>query len=295
MARSMTAFGRASDVINGREILCEIRSVNNRYLDASVKISRAYGALEERAKAYLSQKGVSRGKVDVNISVNVLCDAAAGVKLDPVYAAGYIAALRELRDAFALPDDISTMRVAQNKDVFVFTHGEEDEEAVWADVKTVYDRALDAFLARRETEGENLKRDLTEKKNELEKLTCAVEARAAVYTAEYRAKLEARLRTVLEDNRIALDEQRILTECAIFADKTAVDEELVRLRSHFKAFDEIFASGEPVGRKLDFLIQEMNRETNTIGSKCSDAQTAATVVEMKCLLEKIREQVQNLE
>lgn len=295
MARSMTAFGRASEVIGGREILCEIRSVNNRYLDASVKVPRAYGALEERAKAYLSAAGVARGKVDVTISVNLLTNTAAGVKLDPVYAAGYISALRELRDAFSLPDDITTMRVAQNKDVFVFTHGEEDIEEVWADVKTVYDKALEAFLARRESEGENLKNDLLEKKKELEKLAAIVGERAASYTEEYRARLEARLRTVLEDHHLSPDENRILTECAIFADKTAVDEELVRLSSHFKAFDEIFSSGEPVGRKLDFLLQEMNRETNTIGSKCADAKTSAVVVEMKCLLEKIREQVQNLE
>ena len=295
MARSMTAFGRASEVINGKEILCEIRSVNNRYLDVSVKISRAYGALEERAKAYIQSRGVSRGKVDLTISVNVLENATAGVRLDPVYAAGYIEALRELRDRFGLPDDISTMRVAANKDIFVFTHGEEDEEQAWADVRTVLDKALEMFLMRRTTEGEHLKADLLEKKKELEKLTAAVEARAAVYTAEYRSKLETRLRQVLEDNKITLDEGRILTECAIFADKTAIDEELVRLRAHYAAYDEIFADDEPIGRKLDFLLQEMNRETNTIGSKCSDAATAATVVEMKCLLEKIREQVQNLE
>lgn len=295
MARSMTAFGRASRVLNGREILCEIRSVNNRYLDMGIKISRAYSALEARVKTYLSGKGISRGKVDVCISVNLLSDATAQVRLDPGYAAGYIAALRELQSAFSLPDDITTMRVAQNKDVFVFTHGEEDEEAVWNDIKTVVDCALETFLSQREAEGENLTRDLLAKKAELEKLAAAVEERAARYTAEYRARLEARLRQVLEDFKLAPDEQRILTECAIFADKTAIDEELVRLRSHFKAYDEIITSSEPVGRKLDFLIQEMNREINTIGSKCSDAATSATVVEMKCLLEKIREQVQNLE
>ena len=295
MARSMTAFGRASAVRGGREILCEIRSVNNRYLDTSVKITRAYGALEERAKAYVQSKGVLRGKVDLLISVNVLENAAAGVKLDPVYAAGYVAALRELRDAFSLPDDITTMRVAQNKDVFVFTHGEEDDEAVWEDVRVVLDEALEMFMARRSAEGENLKKDLLEKKKELEKLASSVEERAASYTTEYRARLEARLRSVLEDNKITLDEQRILTECAIFADRTAIDEELVRLRSHFAAYDAIFEDEGAIGRKLDFLLQEMNRETNTIGSKCSDAETAALVVEMKCLLEKIREQIQNLE
>ncbi len=282
-------------MVGGKEILVEIRSVNNRYLDTSVKISRAYSALEERAKVYLQSKGVSRGKVDVYISVNTLENRTGGVEPDLVYAGSYIAALKKLRDEFSLADDISVMTVAANKDIFVFTRGEEDEEKAWADIVTVYDRALEVFLERRKAEGENLKRDLLEKKKDLERMASEVEKRAEGYTANYRARLEARLRTVLEDNKIAMDESRILTECAIFADKTAVDEELVRLRSHFAAYDEIFQKDEPIGRKLDFLLQEMNRETNTIGSKCSDAQTAALVVEMKCMLEKIREQIQNLE
>ncbi|MBQ7847821.1 MAG: YicC family protein [Clostridia bacterium] len=295
MARSMTAFGRASGVVNGKEILVEIRSVNNRYLDTNVKISRAYGALEERAKAYLSGHGVSRGKVDLTISVNVLENKTGQVVLDRAYAESYIAALRQLQQEFDLYDDISTMRVASNRDLFVFSHGEEDEEQAWQDIVTVFEPALTMFIERRKSEGENLTKDLLAKKAELMELTAKVEAQAAGYTEAYRNKLETRLRTVLQDQKIVLDESRILTECAIFADKTAVDEELVRLRSHFKAYDEIFESDEPIGRKLDFLLQEMNRETNTIGSKCSDAQTAATVVEMKCLLEKIREQIQNLE
>ena len=295
MARSMTAFGRASAVVNGKEILVEIRSVNNRYLDTSVKISRAYGALEERAKTYLSAGGVSRGKVDLTISVNVLENKVGQVMLDRAYAESYIAALRQLQSEFGLYDDISTMRVASNRDIFVFSHGEEDEEQAWKDIVTVFEPALAMFIERRKTEGENLKKDLLAKKEELVVLTAKVEEKAAGYTEAYRQKLEMRLRNVLEDQKIVLDEARILTECAIFADKTAVDEELVRLRSHFDAFDEIFESDEPIGRKLDFLLQEMNRETNTIGSKCSDKETAATVVEMKCLLEKIREQIQNLE
>ncbi|MBQ8235334.1 MAG: YicC family protein [Clostridia bacterium] len=295
MARSMTAFGRASGVVNGKEILVEIRSVNNRYLDTNVKISRAYSALEERAKAYLSGHGVSRGKVDLTISVNVLENKTGQVVLDRAYAESYLAALRQLQQEFDLYDDISTMRVASNRDLFVFSHGEEDEEQAWQDIVTVFEPALAMFIERRKSEGENLTKDLLAKKAELMELTAKVEAQAAGYTEAYRNKLETRLRNVLQDQKIVLDESRILTECAIFADKTAVDEELVRLRSHFKAYDEIFESDEPIGRKLDFLLQEMNRETNTIGSKCSDAQTAATVVEMKCLLEKIREQIQNLE
>ena len=295
MARSMTAFGRAGATVNGKEILVEIRSVNNRYLDTTVKISRAYSALEERAKTYLSSGGVSRGKVDLVISVNLLENKVGQVVLDRAYAESYIAALRQLQSEFDLKDDISTMRVAANRDLFVFSHGEEDEEEAWADIVTVFAPALEMFLERRRVEGENLKKDLLLKKAELMALAQKVEEKAASYTEVYRQKLETRLKNVLADQKIVLDESRILTECAIFADKTAVDEELVRLRSHFDAFDEIFESDEPIGRKLDFLLQEMNRETNTIGSKCSDAETAATVVEMKCLLEKIREQIQNLE
>lgn len=295
MARSMTAFGRASEVVNGKEILVEIRSVNNRYLDTSVKISRAYSALEEKVKAYLQTKGVCRGKVDVTVSVNVLENTTGSVHLDRAIAESYIAALKELRDTFSLPDDISTMRVASNRDIFVFAHKEEDEEQAWKDVRTVYDKALDMFISRRIAEGENLKRDLLAKKEELVKMAKAVEEQAESYTAGYRARLEARLKKVLEEHQLTIDENRILTECAIFADKTAVDEELVRLSSHFAAYDEIFEKDEPIGRKLDFLLQEMNRETNTIGSKCNDARTTALVVDMKCTLEKIREQIQNLE
>lgn len=295
MARSMTAFGRAFEVINGKEILVEIRSVNNRYLDANVKISRAYSALEDKAKSYLQAKGISRGKVDLAISVNVLENKMGSVTLDKAMAEGYLAALRDLRDTFGLADDITTMRVAANKDIFVYAHGEEDEEKAWKDICTVYDRAIEMFLERRKAEGENLKTDLLKKKEELVILAEKVAERAEQYTANYRARLEARLKEVLADNRITSDENRILTECAIFADKTAVDEELVRLSSHFEAYDEIFKSEEPIGRKLDFLLQEMNRETNTIGSKCNDTETTALVLEMKCTLEKIREQVQNLE
>ena len=170
MARSMTAFGRAGEVVNGKEILVEIRSVNNRYLDTSVKISRAYGSLEERVKSYLQSKGISRGKVDVLISVNVLENKTAGVALDSAYAASYIAALRQLRDEFSLPDDISVMKVAENRDIFAFTHGEEDDEEAWSDICSVFDKAIAMFLERRKNEGENLKKDLLEKKKELEKL-----------------------------------------------------------------------------------------------------------------------------
>ena len=291
----MTAYGRATDTINGKEILVEIKSVNSRYLDCSIKISRLYSYLEERAKAYLTAKGITRGKIDLYIGVNLLENKGTEICLDEAFAASYIAALRKLRDQFNLADDISVMSVARNSEIFSQSHPAEDENEAWADILPVLDTALDNFIVMREKEGENLKKDLLSKKEELVSMVDKVEARAAQYTANYRAKLETRLRTVLSELNVSADEGRILTECAIFADRTAVDEELVRLRSHFTAYDEIFASNEPIGRKLDFLLQEMNRETNTIGSKCNDKETSVMVVDMKCLLEKIREQIQNIE
>lgn len=295
MARSMTGYGRESAVVDGKEILCEVKSVNSRYLDCTVKAPRAYGYLEERAKSYLSAKGVSRGKVDLFIGINVIEDNETKVALDRAYAGSYIEALKALRDEFALRDDISVMSVARNPEIFAVSHSEEDAEAVWAQVRPVLDRCIDSFIAGREAEGKRLTDDLMAKKEELASLASKVEERAAQYTENYRLKLEARLKEVLDSYKVELDPQRVLTECAIYADRTAIDEELVRLRSHFNTYDEIFASSEPVGRKLDFLLQEMNRETNTIGSKCSDTDTSKIVVEMKCLLEKIREQIQNLE
>ena len=295
MVKSMTAYGRATDTVNGKEILVEIKSVNSRYLDCTAKISRLYSYLEERAKAYLTAKGIARGKVDLYIGVNLLSNKGAEICLDEAFAASYIAALKKLRDDFGLSDDISVMSVARNSEIFAQKHPVEDENEAWQDILPVLDAALDRFITMREKEGENLKKDLLSKKEELVAMVDKVALRAEQYTANYRTKLETRLKNVLSELNVSADEGRILTECAIFADRTAVDEELVRLRSHFKAYDEIFASDEPIGRKLDFLLQEMNRETNTIGSKCNDKETSAIVVDMKCLLEKIREQIQNIE
>jgi len=295
MANSMTAYGRATGIVNGKEILAEIKSVNSRYLDCTVKITRLYSYLEERAKAYLSTKGISRGKIDLYIGVNVLENEGTEIYLDSAYTKSYIEALKRIRDEFGLPDDITVMKVAENREIFSEKHPEEDAEKAWQDILPVFDQAINEFIAGREAEGGRLQADLLSKKRDLEVIASKVEARAAVYTESYRAKLEARLNAVLAEYNVTADSARILTECAIFADKTAIDEELVRLRSHFKAYDDIFSSSDQVGRKLDFLLQEMNRETNTIGSKCSDAETTALVVEMKCLLEKIREQIQNLE
>ncbi len=295
MARSMTAFGRFSNIVNGKEITFELKSVNSKFLDYNIKLPRNYGMFEERIKNFLQKSGVSRGKLDVYLSINDTESAVSEICVDKAYAASYIDALKQLRDLFGLKDDISVMSVAKNPAVFTSVTREEDVEALWEDVKSVAAVALDGFLNGRLSEGERLKADLLDKKCELRKLKTELEKRAKTYTEAYRQRLETRLNEVLSEKNVVVDEARILTECAIFADKTAIDEELVRLDSHLASFEEIFELDEPIGRRLDFLIQEINREINTSGSKCSDAVSAAIVVEMKCLVEKIREQVQNLE
>ena len=295
MIRSMTAYGRAKQQIGGKDILVEIRSVNNRYYDCTVKISRLYGFLEDRVKNYVKDSGISRGKVDIYINIDLLDTAGVEVALDETYTKSYLAALYRLRDTFGLKDDISVMRVASNKDIFAVTKPEEDTEGDWNDLRVVLDEALSSFTSMREAEGQRLADDILEKKNRIASLVPEIEALSKEDTQGYFEKLEARLRQVLEDHKVTADEGRILTECAIFADKIAVDEETVRLRSHFKAFDEMLLAEEPIGRKLDFLIQEMNRETNTIGSKCGDLRISKIVIDIKNEIEKIREQIQNIE
>lgn len=297
MIKSMTAYGRAKEQIGSKNILVEIKSVNNRYLDIQVKLSRMYGYLEEKIKTYIKGAGVFRGKIDLFIGIDVTSSTGTMIALDDAYTQSYIDSLKRLRDEFGLADDISVMSVAANRDIFSVSKEDEDTEKEWADVKIVLDKALASFLESRALEGGRLKDDLLAKKARLVQLTDQIAAKSAECISSYHDKLEARLKAILEDNKITMDEQRILTECAIFADKISIDEEIVRLHSHFKAYDEIFtaASAEPVGRKLDFLLQEMNRETNTIGSKSQDAEIAKLVIEMKNELEKIREQVQNLE
>ncbi len=295
MIRSMTAFGRARETVGGKDITVEIRSVNNRFFDCSVKLPRAFSFLEEKIKPYLQSASVSRGKVDVFIGIDVIDAPDTQIALDEGYAAAYLKALKQLGDTFGLRDDISIMSVAQNRDLFIIQKAEEDVERDWADVRVVLDAALEKFLAGRRREGENIQKDLCGKVDAIQERVKQIEAISEKDTVNYRQKLEARLREMLSDNRLVFEESRILTECALFADRVAIDEELVRLRSHFDGFHEILCSNEPVGRRLDFLVQEMNRETNTIGSKCQNAQIARLVVDIKCEIEKIREQIQNIE
>lgn len=295
MIRSMTAFGRCRRTVDGKDITVEIKSVNNRFFDCSVRLPRAYSYLEEKIKPFLTEKGISRGKVDVSISVELVGTPETHIVVDEAYAAEYIAALRSLGEKFGLCDDISIMKVAQNKEVFTTSREEEDITRDWEAVSEVLSEALDIFIAGREREGANLENDIKLKVENIRDNVNKIEELSLSDVDGYRKKLEEKLRNMLSDNRIVFDENRILTECAIFADKVAIDEELVRLRSHFDGFYSMLSSSEPVGRRLDFLVQEINRETNTIGSKCSNSDIAALVVNIKCEIEKIREQIQNIE
>ena len=295
MIKSMTAFGRAKSVDVDKDITVEIKSVNSRFFDCNVKMPRVYSFLEERIKNYIQKNAVARAKVDVYINVDFHGDASVSVGLNEPYLASYLSALYRLRDEFSLPDDISVMSVARNQDVFVYTKNEEDLESEWARLVPVLDSAIASYNEMRRVEGEKAERDIKEKLEAVRRYSDEVEKISREDTVGYRDKLEARLRAILKDNAVEIDENRILTECAVWADKIAIDEELVRLRSHFGAFYDICALGEPSGRKLDFLMQELNRETNTIGSKCNNAAIARIVVNMKGELEKIREQVQNIE
>ena len=293
MIKSMTGYGRAKKEIGGRDILVEIKSVNNRYLDCTVKLPKLFGFLEEKIKSFLSAKGISRGKVEVFVSIDILEEIGISVELDRAYAESYIAALRRLSEEFGLTNDISVMSVAANRDIFSVRKAGDDMDREWANVLPVLEEATDAFIASRLREGENMKADILAKKARVEELAKEIAPLSKEDIKNQYAKLEARIKNLLGD--VAVDESRLITECAVFADKVAIDEELVRLASHFEAFDNILLSNEPVGRKLDFLLQEINRETNTIGSKACDVNIAKLVVEIKSELEKIREQIQNIE
>ncbi len=291
----MTAFGRAKSEEKDKDITVELRSVNSRYFDCTVKAPRSYSMFEERIKAYLQKEVISRGKVDVFVTVDRHESTAVTVTLDSALAKGYIDALRTLSREFSLPDDITTMAVAKNSDIFSYAKAEEDEEAEWARLSSVIKAAAAEFSARRTAEGERTAADIEEKLETIKGNIERIEALSQADKGQYREKLEGRIRTLLGENELTLAEDKILTEVALFADRIAVDEEIARLRSHFVAFREITASHEPSGRRLDFLMQEMNRETNTIGSKANNAEIAHLVVGVKGELEKIREQIQNIE
>ena len=292
MIKSMTGYGRGKQLLHGRDITVEVRSVNNRYLDCTVKLPRSYIFAEDAIKAGV-QKAVSRGKVDVFVTVDSTGADTSVVQLNRGLAKSYAEALNALAEELGMPADISPVTISRYPDVLTVTKAEEDLETVKADLCAVLEEALANYNAMRGMEGEKMAEDIGGRLDHIEELTAQVEARSPETVKEYREKLEGRMKEVLQSTTI--DESRILTEAAIFADKVAVDEETVRLRSHLSQLREMLRAEEPVGRKLDFLIQEVNRESNTIGSKCSDVAIARVVVELKAEVEKIREQVQNIE
>ena len=288
----MTGYGRAVETVNGREFTVELRSVNNRYLDCSVKMPRSVSFAEEAVKQAV-KTAVSRGKVDVFITVKSENSDDTKISLNASVLEGYLSAMRQMVADYGVRDDISVSTVSRLPEVFTVEKPEVDEEQLKADLMSVVAKALEGYNAMRITEGKALDADLRSRGNTILELVSQVEAGNSQTVIDYRTRLENKLREVLSNT--AIDESRILTEAAIFADKVAVDEETVRLRSHLEQMNTMLTSGGAVGRKLDFLLQEMNREANTIGSKCTDVRLARIVVDIKAELEKIREQTQNIE
>lgn len=292
MIRSMTGYGRGEAVFENRSVTVEVRAVNNRFLDCSVRIPRSYIFAEDAIKTRV-QNSISRGKVDVFVTIDHSGSDNVSITVNKPVADGYYAALSALRDEYRLRDDISVSLLSRFPDVFLVEKVQEDLEAAASDICSVLDIALAEFNQMREREGGRLADDIRSRAETIGTLTGIVEGRSPKTTEEYRAKLEARMAEVLGNTQI--EEGRILTEAAIFADKTAVDEETVRLRSHLSELTGMLDTGGIIGRRMDFLIQEFNREANTIGSKCSDIEITRVVVDLKAEIEKIREQVQNIE
>lgn len=292
MIRSMTGFGRASEIIDGMSISVEIKSVNHRYFDFSSRVPRTYGFLEERLKKYV-QSSVSRGKIECYVQIEALEVEDCVVSVNHSLAGGYITALKELCERYNLADDITVSNVARYHDIFSVHKNEADEERIWNAVSAVAEKAIASFVDMRTKEGTKLKEDILSRCDTILSHVCFIEKRSPETVVEYNEKLLERMRIVLD--AVQVDEQRLLTEAAIYADKIAVAEETVRLRSHIEQMHELLDSNEAVGRKIDFLIQEFNREANTIGSKAQDVEIARRVIDIKAEIEKIREQVQNIE
>lgn len=289
---SMTGYGSAKGSVVGQEITVELKSVNNRYLDCSVRLPRNFLFAEDTVKQAVSA-GVSRGKVDVFVSAQASQDSGTVVSVNEELARGYRDAVARIAETLGLESGLNAFSLARFPDVLTVERRELDKDKAAAALSEITAKAVEEFNAMREREGERLRRDMIGKLETIEGLVSVVEERSPQTVKEYRERLEARLRDILADR--SLDEQRVITEAAIFADRTAVDEETVRLRSHIAQFRTMLEEGSPIGRKMDFLVQEFNRESNTIGSKCSDASLAKVVVDLKSEIEKIREQLQNVE
>lgn len=294
MIKSMTGFGRCEAEINGREITVEVKSVNHRYFEFSCRTPRGYGFLDDKLKSYVNSR-VSRGKIDMFVTIGANDEAPSEVTVNHQLVSGYINAMKEISDTYGVENDVTVVSLSRFPDVFTVHKPAEDEEQITNDVLAVAKTALDSFVAMRETEGEKMKADILSRANTILSIVGEIEERSPQTVAEYEERLLERIKQTLEDYEVEIDEQRVLTEVAVFSDKVAVAEETVRLRSHFEQLNKFLEYDEPVGRKIDFIIQEMNREANTIGSKVQDAVLAHKVVDIKSEIEKIREQVQNIE
>ena len=292
MIKSMTGYGRKQAIIDGFSITAEIKSVNHRYFEFSSRVPRAYGFLEEKIKSYV-QSYISRGKVECYIQIESLEEGESVVEINNSLAKGYYDALKELASRYELRDDISVSLLSRFQNIFSIHQCEADEERIWNAVREVLAGAVESFISMRATEGEKLKNDILSRCDTIIENVSFIESRSPETVKEYNAKLYARMQEVLSQPQI--DEQRILLEAAIYADKVAVDEETVRLRSHISQLRDFMESKDTIGRKADFLVQEINREANTIGSKAQDVAIAKKVIDIKAEVEKIREQVQNIE
>lgn len=292
MIKSMTGYGKSEQTIDSLNVTVEIKSVNHRYFEFSARVPREYGFLEEKLKKYCNSL-ITRGKVECYVSVEDLEEREMEVNVNETLAAGYVKALKELSERFGLKDDISAVTLSRYPDVITLHKASEDEERIWNAVKTVAETAVSKFIEMRETEGSKLRGDILSRADYIIECVEFIEGRSPETVREYNEKLKQRMKELLGD--AAVDEQRLLNEAAIYADKIAVDEETVRLRSHISQLREFMNSSEAIGRKLDFLVQEINREANTIGSKAQDVDIAKKVIAIKAEVEKIREQVQNIE
>lgn len=294
MIKSMTGFGRCRTVLHGREISVEIKSVNHRFFEFSCRTPKGYGFLDDKLKALVNSR-VSRGKIDMFVTVGTAEDTPAEVKINHSLVSGYINAMKEISETYGIENDVTVTAISRFPDVYTVSKAPENEEEITADVLEAANTAIDGFIAMREAEGEKMKADILGRAEVILATVDEIDERSPQTVKEYEERLLDRINRTLQDYNINIDEQRVLTEVAVFADKVAVAEETVRLRSHFAQLSKIMESQTPIGREIDFIIQEMNREANTIGSKVQDAEIAHKVVKIKSKIEKMREQIQNIE
>lgn len=294
MIKSMTGFGRCRTVLHGREISVEIKSVNHRFFEFSCRTPKGYGFLDDKLKALVNSR-VSRGKIDMFVTVGTAEDTPAEVKINHSLVSGYINAMKEISETYGIENDVTVTAISRFPDVYTVSKAPENEEEITADVLEAANTAIDGFITMREAEGEKMKADILGRAEVILATVDEIDERSPQTVKEYEERLLDRINRTLQDYNINIDEQRVLTEVAVFADKVAVAEETVRLRSHFAQLSKIMESQTPIGREIDFIIQEMNREANTIGSKVQDAEIAHKVVKIKSEIEKMREQIQNIE